>query len=116
MDIRPAENPEHAQLWIDYLEQNKDRKGWHCLRGKFTNKMCCLGALAEMRGDFESGVCNPSSCFPKYAWDDKRANGVAPYASLSVRDQRLLAGLNDKSNSFEPIIEWIKENYIQSRQ
>jgi hypothetical protein len=111
--LEPGKNPEDAQAWIDALEgPYADRKGKNYLRWD-DGTMCCLGVLAELRGELGiEGGCDPNNDYPDEG-PDYAASGIPnSYAGMSADHQGDLADLNDKSDSFTPVIARIRELFI----
>ena len=107
--------PEAAQEWIDALEgPYADRKGLKELCDE-NGKMCCLGVLADIRGDLggvgaRGDLAMPSSTLLKKYGLRLGALGNKPNELES--GAWALAKLNDRSNTFAPVIAKIKEMFI----
>lgn len=114
MTTRPT--PEFVDRWVAALESGDYPKGERSLcrrdpKGGWT--FCCLGVAADL-----AGILDP----PELA-DNAGRRGVAGSkgwtlilpdvnpAGLSLRDQSILAEINDHSATFEPVIAKIREMY-----
>lgn len=88
--------------WIKALESGDFPKGRYRLYHRGTNTFCCLGVLESIcRADFlhDDG----------YAKCDSLGDPL-PHRGMSVGIQKKLSGINDRSDSFKPVIAYLKKN------
>ena len=114
---------EQAQEWVDALDgpyANRKGEGQLC---DSDGNMCCLGVLAELNGKLSK---IPVMLWSAEGYTEGRfllgsgqnalsfrdASGCRPYLGLSIEQQRVLAGLNDVSDTFAPVISQIKDWFI----
>lgn len=102
-------NPWVKRKWVKALRSGEYGKGTSALGYPSDNQYCCLGVLAcEMVPEFireDNGSDMSIDNSATYLVDD-----LAIQYDLSYSEQRTLASLNDRSNTFDPVIDYIEEN------
>lgn len=102
---------EAAQAWIDSLGGSyASMKGIEFLCDD--GKMCCLGVLADMHGDWDETHLSDNTVkkidgkevFPGNDWISKRG--------LTFDQANILTTIDDRSSTFAPVIAKIKEWFI----
>ena len=95
--------------WIDALRSGKYKKGKRQLFVPYEGSYCCLGVLAHMQ--------DPSSIDDKGSAviNDKDYNATVylPYVFkdiIPLNDEKMLARINDSSESFIEVIDYIECN------
>lgn len=104
-------NKEIKQKWLEALKSGKYEQGSGLLRD-LNNRFCCLGVLCDVLQE------PATKCDDSYLYDSSAAylpDTVALRAGIpsffsNVRVQEELAAINDTSNSFDPVIEYIEKN------
>ena len=102
-------NPEIKERWIAALESGEYAKGVSALKRIDTDGLCsfcCLGVIADIHGDLVEEA--------KYRIVTKKRSHsgwlLDGEYGLSKMVQRELGSINDKSDTFAPVIEYIREN------
>ena len=88
--------------WIAALESGKHKKGKGVLCNS-QNEKCCLGVLADIEGEL-----SPNRHFLNHPY--YTAYLPDGQFGLSRELQAKLAIINDRSETFAPVIGYIKEN------
>lgn len=112
-------NQEIKDRWIKALESRAYKKGDGHLRNGDTKRYCCLGVLSDILKDqvggrwngsfFEETAACPSAEHHQIS-NTYLTTGVRELAVIGSMEQIALATLNDSSDTFEPVIAYIKEN------
>lgn len=110
-----------VKSWINNLESGEYPKGKYRLKSE-DDRFCCLGVLADMYAQ-EHGVgwvYISSTLFPEgthYSSDSLLPNEVREWAGIADEERGVhsaagpqsLYYINDHNDTFEPVIERIKE-------
>ena len=124
-------NKEIKQKWIDALKSGKYKKGKNFLRlsnENGDNQYCCLGVLCELcnissKPVDDNDVFGEDIIAYEYQFADATetemlsdkfilANGLNSSESNDLASAvSALAKINDTSDSFEPVIEYIEEKF-----
>lgn len=110
---------EIKKLWIEALDSGDYPKTTGRLKDE--EGYCCLGVLCELyrkrrhRGKWVQGFTGPDFVVEPYTYGHVLPPPVARWAGLEegnpeVNEGGSLASINDRSPTFEPVIEVIKEN------
>ena len=94
--------------WVGALEGGKHKKGKGALCD-FEGEKCCLGVLADIEGK----LSNERDCAGyRYFLNDPYYTAYLPHDQfgLSHELQAKLAVINDQSETFANVIEYIKKN------
>ncbi len=96
------------KAWIQALESGEYQKGIGALCNE-DEEYCCLGVLAEELGTLEVSI--NSSIGKGYLGKAYMLlrNG-SDWDYLPEKVQEKLADINDKSDTFEPVVDYIKKN------
>lgn len=106
-------NQEIKSKWLCALEGGKYPKGEKALCNEVDGKRtyCCLGVLADMLGtewkkpyDDRTELKSVNDESTSYL-GEKTLRQI----NLSVKESYALAALNDRSDSFAPVIDYIRE-------
>ena len=92
--------------WIAALESGEHKKGKGVLCNSRDEK-CCLGVLAEIEGKLTK---KPNNCRVRHYHGKPNFYKLLPPHSfgLSTDTQQVLASINDRSETFVPVIKYIK--------
>jgi len=97
--------------WLTALESGKFEKTTHRLLGKDNKSYCCLGVLGIVcglgNGQLKRMISGDHN--DKYK-NDKLSNRFLKKVGLSNSQQNELANLNDKSDTFFSVIDYIRTN------
>jgi len=97
-------NPRTFDRWVKALESGKYPKGKSFLLNR-QGGYCCLGVLERVCGvPADSPVL-----YQGYAKGDEEESAL-PHRGLSSRVQIKLGDINDASESFAPVIAYLKRN------
>ena len=102
--------PEGLETWIAALESGDYPKGKYKLRSK--GCFCCLGVLADLNGLLAPAGTDPSKEHPIPGGEGKIVINSVPVI-LDRHTQHIIAMLNDKSDTFEPVVEMIRELFVE---
>lgn len=103
-------NPEVKKIWLEALKSGEYKKGVDRLRSE-DNAFCCLGVLCNLHA-----IAHPefaSEQVDKLMYDSNSATlgwNVERWSGVEDSAQWALACINDSSDSFEPVIQFIEEN------
>ena len=106
-------NKKFKQKWINALKSGKYKKGRYGLCSH-SNEYCCLGvacAIATNTTAMPTAMLTPYS-YPKQKHVKGTSYDITALQSL-VRDlatMGILPNINDRNDTFEPAIKYIKEN------
>lgn len=105
--------PELKARWIEALESGKYRKGTGQLRS-ITSSYCCLGVLCDLL-DPEGWTTRGNERLPSHTWKSPvqgllRDDRAATELGLSYEMQHDLAKINDNSETFASVIDYIQEH------
>jgi hypothetical protein len=102
--------PEFKARWIADLRKHPKTTGYL----KHDGAYCCLGvACMTLGGHFEKGGDGNTRPFlgsNNLAYGEELAYSTLELMGLTYSAQTTLIDLNDRSDTFEPVIEWIEEN------
>jgi hypothetical protein len=116
--------PELFNQWIDALESGEYKKGKYYLKDNY-NQFCCLGVLCDLLPDrygqwSYSGLEGQQSqqireeAIQAFFISDEESKcdlippRLASKLGITEHIQRVLAELNDLSNTFKPVINYLK--------
>lgn len=104
-------NPWVKRKWVRALKSGAYPKGKNAL-GTPSVEFCCLGVLAcEMVPEFVR-LTQYNRIAVGTEWNNASLlpDDLAIQWGLSGWYQEVLSNINDRSDTFEPVIEWIEEN------
>ena len=93
--------------WIAALESGEYKKGRKVLCNS-RGQMCCLGVLADIEGKLTK---KPKNGMPRHYHRKPNFYAILPADSfgLSTGTQQVLASVNDRSETFAPVIKYIEQ-------
>ena len=108
---------ENRRIWEKALESGKYKKGKGRLRSE-NDEYCCLGVACELFGNEDVRLLYGRYLYGGYAaiLTTKVVNALGLYGhdGYGKDCNTTLAGINDESDSFKPVIEAIKTgNYYK---
>lgn len=115
-----ALDKDFAEKWIAALQSGKYQKGVGslCKKGYKKLQWCCLGVACDLDHDVvRTRFVQFGRVYNFYDRGDNRDNRVDDYLptnfankiGLSRNDQEILADINDRFDTFEPVIDHIKK-------
>tara|TARA_A100001391_G_scaffold112237_3_gene75430 strand:- start:231 stop:578 length:348 start_codon:yes stop_codon:yes gene_type:complete len=109
---------EQLDAWIAALEDPETKKGSGALKTR-DGKMCCLGVLAQLNGVTQKTGSENQVIFdfgeeaPRLRDGRTFSRLTIPEGWMGVPDPGKLAAINDNSDTFVPVVEWIKMHHSQ---
>jgi hypothetical protein len=115
-------NPAIKKLWLEALRSGQYKKGTSRLRTNFDDgsaEFCCLGVLcnlhAQAHPELAAKETNPRLYMGQNAYAPSMVTRWAglplSLPDLTIMDtQNYIAYLNDSTNTFGPVIDWIEQN------
>lgn len=101
--------PEVKIKWLAALESGIYTKGKNALNNN--GRLCCLGVLCEVMEVPKHRVYDDGSV--EYDFNGSSWSGLIPCDFCNIGDSRIvekLADINDNTETFKEVIEYIKEN------